>query len=194
MIARARRHLPYSEARRQIYEADILLWRPTTPTGRLIATGTQGEYSHAGMAAWFGDVLLQLETLQFHGGRAANLSWQVARFPAACDVYRLPVTNICSAGHHMVRLAATRAMMRRTGMPYGWLDLVHAAARLVAPWACHHDAQHTAPLTHPLFCSGAVTDSLRRAGYEILPKSPVWAVAPSDLATVADYQFTLDWE
>lgn len=176
--------LSYDAARYRIRNGDLLLWRPTSWMGRLIARGTGSPYSHAAMAGWFGDVLLQFEFLQAHGGRAVTLSSQIGRWPAACDVYRVA---------HLHGRKAVEAIARRTGQPYGWLDFARITlarlGRIAAPW--WPTATDDPPLERPLVCSAAVADAIRRGDVYIRAGEPAWSITPGDLAQEADYQFTI---
>ena len=79
---------PYSEARLRIQDADLLLWRPTSWMGWIIARGTGSPYSHASKAAWVtDDVLFTIGTEEGKGGTAELLSALVAAYPGMIDVY-----------------------------------------------------------------------------------------------------------
>lgn len=181
--------LSYRDARPLIRSGDVLLWRPTSPIGRIICRATRQEYSHAALAGWFGEphephsVLLALEFLQWHGGRAVDLSSQVRRWPGVCDVYRFTRPEM----HHN-RRAALR-MARRTGSDYGWRDCFRAGfRRWFRFWTgvdCLDGVDTTAGRLDdgtPLICSEAVA-----AAWEL----PDWLITPGDLAKLAEYQFTL---
>jgi len=78
------RFVPLAEAREQIADGDLLLFRRRS----LIAIAGRGEHSHAAKAAWWGDELFCLEVREWHGGRAVTLASQVRRFPGRIDVHR----------------------------------------------------------------------------------------------------------
>ena len=111
----------YAEARRQIRDADLLLFRRRDWLGRLIAVAGRSQYVHAAMAGWWKDRLMCVEMTK-GGGRAQLLSNLVARWPGVIDVYQ------ANAGRRRFsRERALRAMIGITGRRYGWTNLFHAA-------------------------------------------------------------------
>ena len=70
---RQRRFVVYHEAREQIQDGDLLLYRRR---GVISAVG-RGEHSHAAKAAWWEHDLFCLEVREWYGGRAVTLSSQV---------------------------------------------------------------------------------------------------------------------
>src|SRR5260221_14371473 len=77
-------YVPYRDARRQVRDSDLLLFRRRG----LISIAGRGDHSHAAKAAWWGTDLFCLEIREWHGGRAVTLSSQVRRFPGQIDLYR----------------------------------------------------------------------------------------------------------
>ena len=106
------RNVPYSSARRQIRDADLLLFRPRTWYTRAIAVAGRSEYVHAGMAGWWNGRLMCVEMTN-GGGRAQLLSNVVQRWPRACDVYRSNATR----SRRFSRARALAAMVEITGKP-----------------------------------------------------------------------------
>jgi hypothetical protein len=178
----------YAETRASVQNGDLLLWRPTSLGGRLIARFTRARYSHVAMAGWWGTgkmaVLMQLEFLQWHGGRAVTLSSQVRRWPGRCDVYRVPGLR---------RGDAVRAFARRTGMPYGWGDFFRIALVRLCPWLRVESPERPMSELTPLVCSGAVGDACRRGGRDPKPGASAHNLGPGDFAkkSFAEYQFSL---
>jgi len=178
--------VPFAEARKQVRNADLLLWRPGTCSGRAIARSGRSEYSHAGMAAWWDDELLCLEMLQFRGGRPILLEDYLAEEEGTLDVYRALIPN-------RARLQAVAKMRRLISARYGWWPLLIVGLRHfpVARWVLP-------PLTDdkinggPMFCSQACAASYRHAGYDPVPNLADRGTEPGDLARsrLFEYLFT----
>ena len=77
----------YAEARRQIRNADLLLFRRRDWLGRLIAVAGRSEYVHAAMAGWWKDRLMCVEMTSRRRAGAAPLE---PRGPVARGHRRLP--------------------------------------------------------------------------------------------------------
>ncbi len=174
----------YSAARRGIPHGAILLRRAGRWwSSRAIARASGTPYCHAAMAGWWGDVLLCLETIQFHGARAVTLSSQVRRDPGKWDVYvvRKPYDE------H----AAVQAMARGMGEPYGWRSLWLAALRRVLRMPLTDDTLNGSP---PI-CSQLVSCGARAGGRDPQPDRADCTTEPGHLAVpgFAEYRHTLHW-
>ena len=181
--------LRYANARRQIGDADLLLFRAGLPHGRLIASAGRSRYAHAALAAWWGERLMCLETRQWVGGRAAALSNLVAAMPGRIDVY----TAALSPDE---RSAAVNVMISATGRRYGWTALAWHALRQ-APllrWLLASELDDGRNGTLPV-CSQLVARAYREgAGVDTVPNLSDRATTPGDLARSArfQYRFTLE--
>jgi hypothetical protein len=207
--------LNYCDVRHKIRDGDLVFWSPTNLPGRVIAAGTGGRFSHVGSVSRAGDVLETHEMLQFYGGRTVYLSHYVRRYPGKIHVYRVPGLE------DEVGYAFSQLQRRRSGEPYCWPDLLSQAFRCVggdtlrprlleidrmkepALW----ERMYRTPAGKSAFCSESVLSDLRLTVLKLgeiktrlLQESMVsldtlaaWEVAPTPLATVAEYQFTLDW-
>lgn len=177
----------YSEARRLILGGDVLLHRPTKHLmSRLIGEHGGGPipYSHAALAAWWGDIAFLLETLQWAGAHAVTLSSQVEQNPGHYDVYRVRPPYAAAA--------AVDEMLRITGTPYGWRSLGMAALRHVP--ILKHLVGRTNPKWPPM-CSQAVGRACRAGRADPLPGRDEAEIEPWQLGVpeFAEYQFTLFW-
>ncbi len=142
----------YPEARRQIRNADLLLFRRRDWLARWIAVAGRSEYVHAAMAGWWKDRLMCVEMTR-GGGRAQLLSNLVARWPGVIDVYE------ANAGRRRFsRERALRAMIGITGKRYGWLNLLRAAllhaAGVPIPGRSGHQRRRDVALAAVLFRGG----------------------------------------
>src|SRR5574337_490698 len=93
-----RNYLLYNnEARELIQEADVLLFRGTGWTSKLLMKAAGGQYSHVALASWCPkcdgdkDILECVEFREWIGGRTSNLSHQIEQHNGLIDVYR-PIT------------------------------------------------------------------------------------------------------
>lgn len=177
----------YSEARRQIRDADLLLFRRRSRLTRLIAVAGRSPYVHAAMAGWWKDRLMCVE-MSSGGGRAQLLSNLVAQWPGVIDVY-----HVNSVGRRFSREKALRAMIGITGKRYGWASLFRAALLhlpmfrfLVSP-----DVNDLESSTRPPFCSQAVSMAMRIGGVDPVPNLADRLTEPGDLARSAMYEYRL---
>ncbi len=179
----------YGEVRREIRDADLLLFRRRNWLGRLIATAGRSQYVHAAMAGWWGDRLMCVEMTD-GGGRAQLLSNLVDQWPGAIDVYRAN-----AARRRFSRRRALAAMIGITGKRYGWLNLCRAALLHMPVFrflACP-ETNDLAASRWPPFCSQAIAAADRAGGVDPVPNLSDRLTEPGDLARSPfyDYQFTL---
>lgn len=180
----------YVEARRDIAEGDVLLFRRR---GLISAVG-RGMHSHAAKAAWWDGDLFCLEIREWFGGRAVMLSSQVERFPGRIDVFEV---NPDGRWPDYDRAGATRFMRRLAGCDYGWRNLA-AVALLHLPWLrlwIRVNVNDRDATRRPPFCSQAVAMAERLGGrVDPVPHLADRLTEPADLARSPfyRYRFTLD--
>jgi hypothetical protein len=170
-----RRPLGVDRAGLEIRDGDILLWRPTSLVGRIIAQGTGSIYSHASMAGWWNSALMNVEMLQFRGGQAACLKKQVRRWPGCCDVYR-PRSPLYAGEDALYQ------MKRLISQPYGWQDFAFIVAHryLRLPLVDPADSMDPAK---PRVCSAAVAWAVRTGcGLRVDQRACDAEIVPGDLA------------
>lgn len=171
--------LQYDRVRQQIADGDLLLWRPTSLLGRMIATLSRGPYSHAAMATWWGRDCLYLIDMVFTGGRAVTLSSQVSRFPGRIDWYR------ANPGWKFKwdRMATVDRMRRRAGERYGFANLLRnvLSYSVLTRWLVKPNLDDLENGTPPL-CSQAISADYRGGGVDsVLGLADSWTT-PNDLA------------
>lgn len=181
--------VPYSEAVESIADGSVLLYRPwLRPASLLIAIGGRTRYSHAGLAARWGDDLMCLEQLQTTGGRATCLKAQVERSWGRWDVFR-----VVPGPKPFDPAAAVAAMRRLTGTPYGWWPLIKLALRhmLLLRWilCTNTDDKATNGKHRWRFCSDAASWALRCGGVDPVPNLADGATEPGDLARSSSLEF-----
>ncbi|MBN1589199.1 MAG: hypothetical protein JW888_06775 [Pirellulales bacterium] len=174
----------YAEAREQIADSDLLLFRRRG----LISIAGRGQHCHAAKAAWWDDDLFCLEFVALRGGRAVLLSRLVERWPGRIDVFE---TNPENRWPNYDRRAAARYMRRLTGLDYGWANLFSVAlfhAPLVrwfqVPAASGNGSGR------PPFCSQAAALSDRLGGgIDPVPHLADRLTEPADLARSPFYRY-----
>ena len=106
-------------------DCDLLLWRPTSWYGHVIARATNGPYSHiSGVLDWSGS-LWQVGYEEGKGGYGSPLAVAAQRWPGRMDVFRVSV-------NYDVALVAER-MKARLGWEYKW-GYIRMLALLNAPF------------------------------------------------------------
>lgn len=180
-----KKHVHYQDARREIRNADLLLFRRRSWVTRLIAVAGRSQYVHAAMAGWWKDRLMCVEMTN-RGGRAQLLSNLVEQCPGAIDVYE---TN--AVRRRFSRDRALHAMINITGNRYGWWNLLRAAFlhlpafRFLVP----PDENDGETAGRPPFCSQAVAMADRRGGVDPVPNLADRLTEPGDLARSSFYRY-----
>jgi hypothetical protein len=181
------RCVPLAEARAEIRDGDLLLFRRRG----LIAVAGRGDHSHAAKAAWWEDELFCLEVREWHGGRAVTLESQVGKYPGRIDVYR---ANTGERWPEYDRARATKFMRRLAGCDYGYAAVL-AAAMLHLPvvrLVVRAEVDDNAIDRRPPFCSHACAMADRLGGgVDPVPHLADRLTEPADLARSPFYQYLL---
>jgi hypothetical protein len=171
--------LAYSVARPEIADGDVLLFRAGRGLfTRLIGIAGRSRITHAGMAAWWGDDLMCVHTVQFRGGVVDHLSALVEKSPGRIEVRRVK-------GNRSARYDRRRAvaeMKSIIGKPYGWRAIL-AASALHLPfvrWFFNPIFDDAANGRLP-FCSAAVARAIRAGGIDPVPNLADGMTEPGDL-------------
>ena len=190
--------LTYRHHRHIIWNGDLLLFRPGTRLGRLIARAGRSEYCHVGTAVWARDQLLCCDT-RATGGRRVRLSGLVEAYPGTIDLYR-PLYSGSIELAHAKRERVADWVFRSAEGPYGWariakMALVHAP---VIRW-CHDAAEYrddVATGSMQPVCSELRSMADRMVGDDPVANLPDRLTEPGDLArsTLYRYRGTLYWE
>jgi hypothetical protein len=178
----------YSAFRRHLRTGDIALARSDGRfADRLIAWGTGSPYVHATMIGWCGNVLMLAEARQWRESHLITLSSQVKHWPGLYDVYR-----VCRPFQPR---AAWNTMVRATGTPYGWGQIVGVALEKLFGPRMHRPANNPAE-DYPRDCSALVNFACRSGGRVPRPDLPDADVEPGHFAdpAFARYLGTLVWE
>ncbi len=186
---RPRQFVAYGEARDQIRNADLLLFRRRG----LISAFGRGEHSHAARAAWWESDLFCLEVREWYGGRAVTLSSQVRRYPGRIEVFEV---NPEDRWPQYDRRGAVRFMRRLAGCDYGYRGVAIAALLHlpVVRMFVRANVDDRALDRRPPFCSHACAMADRLGGgVDPVPHLADSLTEPSDLARSPffRYRFTL---
>ena len=182
-----RRPAVYDDVRDRLQAGDIALSLPDwRPSNHLIAWGTQSPYVHAAMIGWCNDVLMLAEARQWRESHLVTLSSQVKRWPGLYDVYRVRKPFSVES--------AWGSVVRATGTPYGWGQLIRAALRKIFGRLVSQgqdDPEHD----YPRDCSALVNFVCRAGGRAPRPDLPDAEVEPGHFADpgFSRYVCTLFW-
>jgi hypothetical protein len=192
---RQRTFLSFDKARRQIHQADALLYRRRG----LISIAGRGVHSHAAMAVWWnGDKmvgqrdLMCVETRSLVGFRAVSLRSQVERYPGRIDVLGIKKWIAPTFDPE----GAARFMRQMCGRRYGYRGLIAAAMLHLPIIRCFVSARidDKAVSRRPPFCSQALALAYRLGGgVDPVPFLSDGLTEPADLArsAILRYRFTL---
>lgn len=177
--------VPLADARREIADADLLLFRRTG----LISIAGRGAHTHAAKAAWWEGDLFCLEVREWHGGRAVTLESQIKKFPNRIDVLR---ANPNKRWPEFDRTRSTLFMRRLAGCDYGYAAVL-SAAMLHLPFvrlAVRADVDDSAIDRRPPFCSHACAMADRLGGgVDPVPHLADRLTEPTDLARSPFYEY-----
>jgi hypothetical protein len=182
------------ECASHIWNGDLLLFRGRGVVSRLIGTAGRSDYTHAGRAIWWNDVLFCCEVRELRGGRAVTLESQVRRFPGIVDVF---ATNPDNRWPEYDWQGANRFMQRLAGCDYGYAGLLKAAVLHVPFWRLlvKPELDDKAIADRPPFCSHACAMADRLGGgVDPVPHLADRITEPGDLARSPfyRYRFTLE--
>lgn len=164
--------LSYKQVRKQLLDADVLLFRGTRPISRMLQAGARSSYSHCGLVAWWHRraMLLHAESACI---QAVPLSHALHSYPGEVDWYQIrseerdPATVLRIIEEAQVNL----------GLSYAHTDLLRSILNDVAGMELPEDCEEP----RALFCSQYVARCFRRAGLPLHPQSDI-ETFPSEIA------------
>jgi hypothetical protein len=176
------------EAKPDILDADLLLFRGKGIVSHMIQSYGRGKYSHVAKASWLKGELFCAEVRELAGGRIVTLSSQVQKFPGAIDVYR---TNPLELPQYN-RAEADKLMLLFAGVEYGYLDILETYA--LHAWPLKYLAQANVDddfvSKRPPYCSAACAIADRvGGGVDPVPNLADKQTEPSDLARSQLYRY-----
>jgi len=202
MTPDASRKIAYPSNRSLIWNGDLLLFRPATRIGRLIARAGRSEYCHVGTAVWARSQLLGTAVwarsqllccdTRATGGRRVRLSRLVEAYPGAIDLYRPLYTGSEEAAHAKREWVADWVFRHAEGL-YGWgsilkMSLLHAP---VLRWLidAHEYRDDVEAGTMQPVCSELRSIADRLAGDDPVPNLADRLTEPGDLARSTLYRY-----
>ena len=184
--------IPYTEARQWIRNADLLLWRPSTLLGRMIAGLGRSVHCHAAKAHWVPSICDWeiVETIEGTGGRTRPLRQCVEEAPGLIDWY---ATNPGNRFSEFCRNDSIDWSVDNVpGRPYGRRSFLAMTATYIPIvrvfWRRSHD--DLAPLAGNPVCSSACAMADRvGGGVDPVPGLADAWVEPGDLERSHLYQY-----
>lgn len=153
-------------------DGDILLFRPTTRYGKIVAWWTKGKHGHAAMLMKNGVFLTVLEIFE-EGFRTRSVE-DYLKESAVIDVYR--VTDKGYDG-----ITATSRMFEYRNCRYGWWHAFVVGLKHVFPLLFRRKKECSRD--HSPHCSQAVSYATREGGgVDLVPELPDYKTTPKDLA------------
>lgn len=187
MVTPDRRRL--ADVRHSIWNGDLLLFRRR---GWISRYG-RGDYSHAGMAAWWGSSLQVLESREFRGTLSTRFSLRLSPGQVV-DVFRPQCDDAA-------REAAMRGFVQCLGLPYGYWPVLLAILchvpilNLIVERFVKPSDDGLVRFDRAAHCSQRYSNVWRRfAGIDWVPNLADCLVAPNDLGRCRDlvYQFSVE--
>jgi len=187
----ASREIAYDSNRVFIWNGDLLLFRPATRLGRLIARAGRSEYCHVGTAVWARSQLLCCDT-RATGGRRVRLSCLVDAYPGSIDWYRPLYTGSEELAHAKREWVADWVFRHAEGL-YGWgsilkMSLLHAPVLRWLIDAHEYRDDVTAGTMQPV-CSELRSIADRLVGDDPVPNLADRLTEPGDLARSTLYRY-----
>jgi len=179
--------LPYNQARRQIYDGDLIFFRGSGPVSSAIMSVTSCPFSHVELAQWNQGLLMTMG--------ATSQGTVYRRLSAVAPDYSIMAVGRARRGAHEDGAAAdkaTQTALNHLGKPYDF-------ARLAEIWIREKmgadDKADLAESDDAFICSEYVALAWRAAGLDLAPDKPDRLTTPADLYGSAlvevRFEFTL---
>ncbi len=163
----------YPSARKQIQTGDVLLFRGTSAVSRIIRWGSRSEYSHAGLAAWWGDRLIVFQAVS-HGAQVVPVSSAVDVYDGQVDWWA-PRADITVDPEILLDYA-----VKMLGRAYAFNGVINLMWRMAIRRFKGLPDPKAAP--KELFCSQYVSYCYRQAGVDLAKNIDDGSTSPGDLA------------
>ncbi|HET9596928.1 MAG TPA: hypothetical protein VFP65_15170 [Anaeromyxobacteraceae bacterium] len=161
----------YAEARRQIRDGDVFLFRGRRLLSYAICWLTRSKYSHAGIAAWWGQRLMVLEADE-PGVVAVPLSACVKRYVGGIEWW----TTDAEVDRAKVVDAAKQCLGRKFAV---WA-MVAVLRRVIGRVRRGEHDPERAPAE--FFCAQFVSYAYNKGGLDLAPRVPDSLTEPGDIA------------
>jgi hypothetical protein len=188
---REERRGDYSHVRPQIQDGDVLLWRGNYATSIVFRFLTRSPYTHAAIAARWGDRLMILQA-ELVGIQAVPLSATVKRYNGLVDWYRIK---------DEYRSAVDKVLAKATGdlgRAFGIVAVIRSTWKrfLRATGIVHRrlglSLNPKSPRARAMFCSQYVSSCFRAGGLQLTSRPDIDTL-PGDIkdSDVLEFQVTI---
>ena len=161
----------YDEARSRIRDLDVIAWEGRGFISRAISLVTLGTVTHVGIALWWGDSLMVVESREFRGGRAVRLREQIPAGGVLVYRAREPLPDAS---------AALQCAIEGTGAGYSYVGCLRFLRRLGLPMRLPAEDRGTRGAR---FCSEFVSLVYRMGGTDVRPDLLDAETAPADVVS-----------
>jgi hypothetical protein len=151
----------YNEFRSQFKDADILMFRGTDLTSKLIKWRTKSVYSHTGIVAWWNKRLMVLEAVG-KGVEARPISYALQHYNGSFDYYR-PRADLNITAER--RTAMTVFAQEQLGKTYDTWQIVKFFFRLLFNLKMTKKDGEKPP--SKFFCSQYVSAVYKKGGFDL---------------------------
>lgn len=162
----------YAAARASIRDLDVIAFEGRGPVSAGIRLVTGGSVTHVGLAAWWGDRLMLVESRELRGGRAVLLSGEIPSW----GVLHLRPRHPLAAGPAQ---DALRWAIGGCGAAYSYTGVLRFLRRLGLPLRPPAEDRVSRGAR---FCSEFVGAAYRVAGVDLRPDLVDAATSPAELA------------
>ncbi len=170
--------LTYGHVRDQISDGDILMFVGNGPISRFIRWGSDGSYSHCGIACWEQDELMVFQAV-FNGLQYVRASDCVRKYNGRVDWWKLRPEEAADVD----RRAILEQARRHLGKPFATLAMIRLMW-LIARGHYRADAVERANRPPPpsMFCSWYVSRCYRvGGGVDLVPEAADRCTSPAML-------------
>jgi hypothetical protein len=186
---REKRRGDYSHVRPDIQDGDVLLWRGNYFTSIVFRLLTRSQYTHAAIAAWWGERLMILQA-ELVGIQAVPLSATVKRYNGLVDWYRIKDEH---------RSAVDKVLAKATkdlGRAFGIVAMIKSTWKrfLRVTGIVHRRLGFSPPRksSRAMFCSQYVARCFSEGGLPLTPRPDIDTL-PGDIkdSDVLEFQVTI---
>ncbi|MCI0573151.1 MAG: hypothetical protein L0Y66_20595 [Myxococcaceae bacterium] len=167
--------LVYGETRSRILTGDVLLFQGTSVVSRFIRWGSRSPYSHAGLALWWHERLMVVQSAS-RGVEVLPASTAVHRYDGQVDWWQ-PSESVRTT---LDVATLVHAAFDALGKPYATLPLLALVARMFRgrEWG-NPDVRRE---SDTYFCSQLVSRCYRKAGVDLVMGKADHDTSPGDLS------------
>lgn len=162
---------PYAAARGEIRDLDVIAFEGRGVVSSAIRVVTGGSVTHVGVACWWGESLMLVESRELRGGRAVLLSGEI---PADGVLWYRPRPDLAAAA----RARAAEWARAACGAAYSYVGILRFLRRLGIPTLPPVGDRRDRGAR---FCSELVSATYRLAGVDLRPDLTDATTSPAEL-------------